>query len=185
MQLQEYKHIFITIEECRVNGKFINENSINYKIKEAYNFILEHKQEVKNYYNVIGYSLREDIGFFYFVIDIYENIPKTYVKHYIDYIDIYRFLKMLNSNISASDGSIYSIADMENRLNGDIELRTMIDKMTFLKKQLTNRGVIEALVERLKSDGFAETTGSREGKFLILRSFKFIEDIIMEVEVEL
>lgn len=183
--LQEYKKIFQVIEDCRVNGKFINENSIDFNIKEAYNFILEYKEDVKNYYSIIGYTLVTDTRFFYFIIDEYETIPKPYINSYIDYIDIYRFLKLLNINISSSDGGPYSASDMEIRLNTDIELKAMVDKMSFLKKRSTNREAIDSIILRLKSDSFAESVGNREGEFIILRSFKFIEDLIEEVEYEL
>ena len=185
LQLEEYKDIFQVIEECRVNGRFINENSIDYKIKEAYNFILQYKQEVKTYFSIIGYYLVSDKGYFYFIIEEYETIPKPYVNTYIDYIDIYRFLKLLNTNISSSDGGPYSASDIESRLNGDIELKTMVDKMNFLKKRSTNREAIDSIILRLKNDGFAQSIGNREEEFLILRSFKFIEDMIEEIEYEL
>jgi len=184
-QLYEYKDIFQVIEDCRINGKFINENSTDFKIKEAYNFIQQYKQDVIDFYRIIGYALVTDAGFFYFIIDGYETIPKPYINNYIDYIDIYRFLKLLNSNISSSDGGPFSASNMESRLNADIELQTMINKMGFLKKRSTNREAIDSIISRLKSDGFAESIGSKEGQFLILRSFKFIEDIIEEVEYDL
>ena len=184
-QLEEYKDIFQVIEECRVDGKFINENSSDFKIKEAYNFILQYTQEVKTYYSIIGYTLASDKGFFFFIIEGYETIPKPYVNAYIDYIDIYRFLKLLNTNISSSDGGPYSASDIESRLNGDIELKTMVDKMNFLKKRSTNREAIDSIILRLKNDGFAQSIGNREEEFLILRSFKFIEDMIEEIEYEL
>ncbi|ACZ11985.1 condensin complex protein MksE [Sulfurospirillum deleyianum] len=185
LQLYEYKDIFQVIEDCRINGKFINENSTDFKIKEAYNFILQYKQDVKNYYHIIGYTLVTDVGFFYFILDGYETIPKPYINNYIDYIDMYRFLKLLNSNISSSDGGPFSASDMESRLNVDIELQTMIYKMNFLKKRSTHREAIDSIIARLKSDGFAESIGNKEGQFFILRSFKFIEDTIDGVEYEL
>ena len=184
-KLYEYKEIFQVIEECRINGKFINENSTDFKIKEAYNFILQFKQDVRDYYRIIGYTLVIDSGFFYFIVEGYETIPKPYINSYLDYIDIYRFLKLLNSNISSSEGGPFSASDMESRLNVDIELQTMIHKMTFLKKRSTNREAIDSIITRLKSDGFAESIGNREGEFFILRSFKFIEDVIEEVEYDL
>ena len=184
-QLYEYKDIFQVIEESRVNGRFINENSTDFKIKEAYNFILQYKQDVRDYYRIIGYTLVADTGFFYFIIDGYETIPKPYINNYIDYIDMYRFLKLLNSNIGSSDGGPFSASDMESRLNVDIELQTMINKMNFLKKHSTNREAIDSIIARLKNDGFAESIGNREGEFFILRSFKFIEDTIEEVTYDL
>ena len=185
LQLEEYKDIFQVIEDCRVNGKFINENSSDYKIKEAYSFILQYKQEVQSYFGILGYSLISDKGFFYFIIEGYETIPKPYVNTYIDYIDIYRFLKLLNTNISSTDAGPYSASDIESRLNGDIELKTMVDKMNFLKKRSTNREAIDSIILRLKNDGFAQTIDNREEEFLILRSFKFIEDMIEAIEYEL
>ena len=184
-QLEEYKEIFQVIEECRVNGKFINENSTDYKIKDAYNFISQYKQEVKTFFNILGYSLESDKGYFYFIIEGYETIPKSYVNTYIDYIDIYRFIKLLNTNIGSSNGGPYSASDIESRLNGDIELKTMVDKMNFLKKRSTNREAINSIILRLKNDGFAQSIGNKEEEFLILRSFKFIEDMIEEIEYEL
>ena len=184
-QLEDYKDIFQVIEECRVNGKFINENSSDFKIKEAYNFILQYTQDVRTYYSIIGYTLVSDKGFFFFIIEGYETIPKSYVNAYIDYIEIYRFLKLLNTNISSADGGPYSASNMESRLNEDIELKTMTDKMSFLKKRSTNREAIDSIITRLKNDGFAENVSNRSGEFLILRSFKFIEDIIEEIEYEL
>lgn len=185
LQLEEYKDIFQVIEECRVNGRFINENSTDYKVKEAYNFIVQHKRDVQTYFNIIGYHLISDKGFFYFIIEGYETIPKPYINAYIDYIDIYRFLKILNSNISSSDGGPYNASDIESRLNGDIELKTMVDKMNFLKKRSTNREAIDSIINRLKNDGFAQSIGNREEEFIILRSFKFIEDMIEGIEYEL
>ena len=69
LQLEEYKDIFQVIEDCRVNGRFINENSTDYKIKDAYNFISQYKQEVKTYFSIIGYSLVSEKGYFYFIIE--------------------------------------------------------------------------------------------------------------------
>lgn len=185
LQLEDYRDIFQVIEDCRINGRFINENSMDYKIKEAYNFIQQHRQEVKTYFGIIGYTLVSDKGYYYFIIEGYETIPKPYVNAYIDYIDIYRFLKLLNTNISSAEGGPYSASDIETRLNGDIELKTMVDKMNFLKKRATNREAIDSIILRLKNDGFAQSFGNREEEFLILRSFKFIEDMIEEIEYEL
>ncbi len=185
LQLEEYKDIFQVIDDCRVNAKFINENSADYKIKDAYNFIQQYRQEVKTYFGIIGYSLISEKGYHYFIIEGYETIPKSYVNAYMDYIDIYRFLKLLNTNISSSNGGPYSASDIESRLNGDIELKTMVDKMNFLKKRSTNREAIDSIIQRLRNDGFAQSVGNREEEFLILRSFKFIEDMIEEIEYEL
>lgn len=185
LQLEEYTDIFQVIEDCRVNGRFINENSIDFKIKEAYDFISQYRQEVKIYFSIIGYTLVSDKGYFYFIIEGYKTIPKPYVNSYLDYIDIYRFLKLLNPNISSADGGPYSASDIESRLNGDIELKTMVDKMNFLKKRSTNREAIDSIIARLKNDGFAQSMGNKEDEFLILRSFKFIEDMIEEIEYEL
>lgn len=184
-QLEEYTEIFQVIERCRVDGKFINENSGDFEIKEAYNFILQFTQEVKTYYSIIGYTLVSGNGFFYFIVKEYESIPKSYINGYVDYIEIYRFLKLLNANIGSSDGGPYSASNMETRLNEDIELKTMIDKMSFLKKRSTNREAIDSIIMRLKQDGFAQSVGNRTGEFLILRSFRFIEDIIEDIEYEL
>ena len=185
LQLEDYKEIFQVIEDCRVNGRFINENSTDYKIKDAYNFISQYKQEVKTYFSIIGYSLVSQKGYFYFIIEGYETIPKAYINAYIDYIDIYRFLKLLNTNISSSDGGPYSASDIESRLNGDIELKTMVDKMNFLKKRSTNREAIDSIIARLKNDGFAQSMGNKEDEFFFFFLFKFIEDMIEEIEYEL
>lgn len=61
----------------------------------------------------------------------------------------------------------------------------MVDKMNFLKKRSTNREAIDSIILRLKNDGFAQSIGNKEEEFLILRSFKFIEDMIEEIEYEL
>ncbi len=184
-QMVEYKGVMQVIEECRMNGKFINENSTDNRICSAYNFISQHRIDVSDFFKTIGYILISDTGFYYFTQDDYEVVPKSFLNSYVDYIDIYRFLKRLNVDISSRNGNEHYASDMENRLNKDIELQAMIDKMSFLKKRATNREAIDSIIKRMVDDGFAEKRAEKEGVFVIMRSFKHIENAIDEVIYEL
>lgn len=183
-RLLDFKIVMQVIDECRMNGKFINENSTDSRINSAYGFISQHRQTVSDYFRVMGYYLIQDSGFYYFVKDEYETIPKPYINNYIDYIDIYRFLKMLNIEISSQNGCDHFASSMETRLNKDVELQAMIEKMTFIKKKSTHREAIDSIIKRLVDDGFAEKR-EKDGVFVIMRSFKHIENAIEEVMYEL
>ncbi len=184
-ELDENKDIFLVIENCRLNGKYINENSLDYKITSAYNFILNNKKVVSGFFSLLGYKLVSDTGYYYFTLEEYEHIPNSFTVQYLDYIDIYRFLKTLDSDFSSENDYKFNISSLEDKLNKDIELKTMSEKMSFIKKKKTNREFIESLLKRLKDDGFVESFNNKESEFLLLKSFKHIETTILGVEDEL
>lgn len=177
-ELQEYKDIFLTIEDCRVNAKFINENSLSSKIVNAYKFIQYNKQNIRDYYSLIGYELVCSTGYCYFTPERYDVVPTKYALDFVDYIDIHNLLINISSEFTARNDFIFNISTLESRINNDIDLKTIVEKMTFIKKRETYREFCKALLEKLKNDGFVESFNNKEGEYKLLKSYKHIEDTI-------
>lgn len=181
--LKNYKEEFSVIEECRLDGKFICENSIEVKMQKAYKLIRLNKTMIIYFYSILAYDLVFDSGFCYFVQEEKNELSslkysKQFLDNFIDYIDIHKFMKTLDSSFISENDYIFNISSLEDRLNKDIDLKATADKMSFIKKKATYREFVESLISRLKSDGFIEPFNTKEGKFKLLKSYKYIEDII-------
>lgn len=176
--LQEHKDIFLTIEECRMNAKFICENSLSSKIVNAYKFIQYNKQDVRDYYNLIGYGLVCETGYCYFTPDEYEEVPSKYAIDFLQYIDIHNLLISVSSEFTVRNDFTFNISTLEARINHDIDLKMIVDKMTFVRKGDTYREFCKALLDKMKNDGFVESFNNKEGEYQLLKSYKHVEDII-------
>lgn len=181
--LRDYKDEFIIIENCRLEGLFINENSLNSGMANAYSFIKHNYETVKDFYLVLGYMLKKEDGFYYFYKEEYESedISQSFLSELLHYIDIYKFLIEIDSHFVAENDYVFNISSFETRLNQDIELKNMSEKMSFITKKSTNREFLESLFKRMKKDGFVEVFNNKEGKYKLMKSFKYIEDTIMGI----
>lgn len=178
--LKNFKDEIKTIEDCRLNGKFICENSTDLKTRRAYKLLNLNSTFMRGYYSILGYELVVNSGFAYLVEDDYidTKVSKTFMDNFIDYIDIHKFLKSLDNSFISQNDYNFNISTLEERLSKDLELKATADKMSFIKKRSTYREFIESLLQRLRADGFIEPFDTKEGTFKLLKSYKYIEDII-------
>lgn len=181
IELQDFKEEFATIEKCRLGGSFINENSLNGKMVNAYSFISTHYEDVRDFYLILGDTLESDDGFFYFYPSEYEieQISPAFVTDILDYVDILKFFIEIDSNFSSKNDYVFNISSLETKLNVDLELKNIADNMSCIKKRATNREFLEALLTKMRNDGYIEVFNNKEGRYKLLKSFKFIEDTIM------
>lgn len=178
--LQDYKDEMAIIEKCRLSGMFINENSLLSSMANTYSFIQHNYKLVREYFLILGDTLQADDGFYYFYKSEYEseNVEKAFVTNLIDYIDILKFFTTIDSSFTAKNDYVFNIGSLEIKLNDDIELKNMSEKMFFIKKKSTTREFLESLLSKMKNDGYLEVFNSKEGKYKLMKSFKYIEDTI-------
>ena len=100
-----------------------------------------------------------------------------------DYIEILYFLKTVDNDFSSRNDFTFRLSSLEASLNEKIELQDIMHKMKAIKKADTNRAFIENLVKKLVNDGFIEEIDTKENKFLVLKSFDYIESFYKEIEV--
>lgn len=187
--LKDYKEEFETIEEARLGGKFICENSLEVSMQNAYKLISLNKSIIEYYYSILSYRIVFESGFCYFVKEHKTDseatrYDKQFLDNFIEYIDIHKFLKTLDSSFISENNYTFNISALEERLNNDMELKTTANKMAFIKKKSTHREFLEQLLVKLRNDGFVESFNSREGKYRLLKSYKYIEDIIEGIVID-
>lgn len=187
--LKHFKEEFQTLEDFRMSGKFICENSLNTKVQRAYSFTVENRSLIKYYYSILGFDIIFDAGYFYFVKETLtetemNNFNKQFLDNFADYIDIHRFLKLVDSGLTSNSSKTFNISTLEERINKDIELKTAVSKMRFIKKKETYRVFIESLMHKMQNDGFVDSFYSKEGKYILLKSYKYVEDIVEDINIE-
>lgn len=182
-ELKDYEDHFRILEECKVNGKFINENSMKISVRDAFIFVQNHKITVREYFRLIGYDVICGNGYCYFTQHPYElkDIPVPFKKFLIDYIDIHLLLLQAHASFSSKSNYLLNINSFADKISSDIELGNIADKITSISKG--NRAEFsKKLFDKLTKDGFIEVIDQKEGNYRLMKSYEIIELAIMEIK---
>jgi len=167
------------IYQIILKGGYINENSSKNGNAEIYEAIVSKESELRAYFRPLGYALMRRAGYYYFARDDASD-GEAALEQIVNYIDIANFLKTLDSNFTV--GYRFLLTSMEHQLNTNLELQDLSLKMKGIKAD-DNRGFIEKIVDVLRKDGFVEETNSKNGEFIVLNSYEYIETFLGELEI--
>jgi hypothetical protein len=161
-------------------GQFISSNSIDAEMRAIYNDIEENQQDYEDFFKKIDFQLSVGEGFYYFSrkeqkVNIENKLQSLF--SWIDYID---FLKTYDTTFDA--GTQFTLAQIEIRLSSDLELKDKLPRL-FPEKQ-SNHDKIEALANALVSNCFAEQINEQEGMYQVTSAFRYIEQLIMMINID-
>ncbi len=162
-----------------LKGQFINENSNKNGSAQLYRIISQNEIEIKSYFQPIGYTLINRVGYFYFARDDAGD-NQFNLEKIVDYIDIVNFLKTMDSNFNVDYR--LTLNSMEKELNSNIELQDLASKMGRINSS-NHRKFIEKIINKLEKSGFIEERNISNGEYIVLKSYDYIESFFKEVEV--
>lgn len=163
-------------------GKFICSNSNDNDIKTYYNIIdSDNNFEIlKEYFSHINFVLERGDEFFYFSrketnANLENKIQKAY--KWIDYLD---FFKTFDNAFSS--GFRFDIYQIINKIKIDAELEGKLNSLNKDKKNIED--FLKDVVDEFVKDYFIELVNQLSGEYKVLASFKYLEDLIMAINIE-
>lgn len=162
-------------------GQFISSNSSNKEISRLYEIIDSDNnfETLKEYFLNINFILEKGDEYFYFSRhEIKQELEKKIEKAYkwIDYVD---FLKTYDNTFSS--GLRFNVSEIVTKLKIDADLE---NKLSSINKQNKNWDeAVKNIVEDLAKDSFIELCNELTGEYKVLASFKYLEDLIMSINI--
>lgn len=163
-------------------GQFINSNSTDEDIKGYYNVIDsdDNFEILRDYFSHINFVLERGDEFFYFsrpesTANLEAKIKRAY--KWIDYLDFFKTF----DNAFAS-GFRFDIYQIINKVKIDAELEGKLNALNKDKKSIEE--LLKDIVEDFVKDNFIELINSHSGEYKVLASFKYLEDLIMAINIE-
>ena len=172
------------IFEILSKGQFISSNSSDEAIRKYYSVIEdgENFDLLFNYFNAINFQLERGDEFYYFSrketkIDLERKIEQA-----LKWIDIIDFFKTFDNSFGS--GFRFTPSEVLVRLNVDAELKS---KLEGLKRYSGGKDkfldIIEKILEDLRKDRFVELENEISNQFKVLSSFKYLEQLIMTINI--
>ena len=172
------------IFEILSKGQFISSNSSDEAIRKYYSVIEdgENYDLLYDYFNAINFQLEKGDEFYYFSrketkIDLERKIEQA-----LKWIDIIDFFKTFDNSFGS--GFRFTPSEVLVRLNVDAELKS---KLEGLKRYSAGKDkfldIIEKILEDLRKDRFVELENEISNQFKVLASFKYLEQLIMTINI--
>lgn len=180
----EIKKIF----EKAVHGEFINANSSTPGEPSLYKIIINNVNIIKNYFMIIGYELRIEKGYCYFLGTIESESDETTnsqdrkeIKELIGCMSAFALLKNINNNFGLIEGFEFTLSNIEAEITNDPSYDAMLP--TTSKTDDSYRKHIERMISLLKSNGFVEEVSKKERKYKTLNSFAYLVERVESLEI--
>lgn len=172
------------IFEILSRGQFICSNSNDEFIRKLYTTIEEEQtyEYLYDYFLNINFILEKGDEYFYFSrvenrVDLERKIEQAF-----KWIDIIDFFKTFDSSFGS--GYRFTPSDILVKLNLDAELKS---KLEGLKRHSGGKDkfneIIDRILEDLKKDRFLELENEFSHQFKVLASFKYLEQIVMSINI--
>lgn len=172
------------IFEILSRGQFICSNSNDEFIRKLYTTIEEEQtyEYLYEYFLNINFILEKGDEYFYFSrvenrVDLERKIEQAF-----KWIDIIDFFKTFDSSFGS--GYRFTPSDILVKLNLDAELKS---KLEGLKRHSGGKDkfneIIDRILEDLKKDRFLELENEISHQFKVLASFKYLEQIVMSINI--
>ena len=168
------------IFETLSKGKFISSNSLDKAQRNWYDDIDDNFQDYFDFFIKIGYNLERGNGYCFFTRPMSKVDIELKIKSLMKWIDYLAFLKSFNSIFGT--GFTFTKADILIEISRNIELKNMISRM--FNGKSVNDEKVDALIGELLKEGFIEVENEIEGRYKVLNSFNYIEDIIQKIDIE-
>nr|WP_320000324.1 hypothetical protein [uncultured Draconibacterium sp.] len=165
--------------ELLSKGGFICSNSSKPQTQKLYNYIDENFDKLEDYFIEINYFLTQGDEYYHFTrpeqkVDISRKLEQAF-----RWIDIVDFFKSYDSSF----GSGYRFEPQEISVQLKVNA-TLKSKLKALKKYTGTDNELDGikkLVERLRSDGFAELEDEISDSYKVLASFSYLEALILNI----
>ena len=172
------------IFEILSRGQFISSNSSDETIRKLYSAIEEEQNFdfLYDYFISINFILEKGEEYFYFSrvenkIDLERKIEQAF-----KWIDILDFFKTFDNSFGS--GYRFTPSDILVKLNLDAELKS---KLEGLKRHSGGKDkfaeIIDKILDDLKKDKFIELENEITHQFKVLASFKYLEQIVMTINI--
>ena len=172
------------IFEILSRGQFISSNSSDETIRKLYSAIEEEPnfEFLYDYFLSINFILEKGEEYFYFSrvenkIDLERKIEQAF-----KWIDILDFFKTFDNSFGS--GYRFTPSDLLVKLNLDAELKS---KLEGLKRHSGGKDkfaeIIDKILDDLKKDKFIELENEITHQFKVLASFKYLEQIVMTINI--
>jgi len=163
-------------------GEFICSNSSEQEIQQLYAIIDNRYEDLKEYFAQIGFDLKRENEYFYMARrDESKASIKRKIDKYFKWIDIFDFLKTFDNTIDP--GYRFTISEIHNKLDVEANLKEKLEKLSTYTRKKNYRKSIQKIIDMLCKEGFAELENEVEGRYKILASFKYLEDMIMNINI--
>lgn len=162
-----------------LKGKFISANSLDKTQQHWFDDIEDNFQEYYDFFIQIGYSLEGGNGYWFFTRPMSKVDLESKIKSLMKWIDNLSFLKSFNSLFGS--GFTFTKADILVQFSCNVELKNLISKMFSGKS--SNEDKIDALINDLMREGFIEIENEIEGRYKVLNSFGYIEEIVQKIDI--
>ncbi|MCL2073008.1 MAG: hypothetical protein FWH18_03740 [Marinilabiliaceae bacterium] len=162
-------------------GQFISSNSSKSAIQELYN-VIENEQNyeiLRDYFGHINFILEKGDEYFYFSRpEIKTDIEKK-IETAHKWIDILDFLKTYDNAFGS--GYRFSPSEILVRLKTDAELETKLEALN--KNKETQQDMLDKVLKQLTDDNFLEIENERIQQYKVLASFKYLENLILTINI--
>lgn len=155
-------------------GGFISSDSVDENIRNIFIDIDNCRDDYADYFVKIGFILEEGNGYFYFSRKESKTSLADKLKRFGHWIDVIDFLKAWEPSIGP--GYTFLLADLQVRIDSDIELR---DKAKSLyENKIRNNEICERLVEELSRQGFIELLDDVAQRYQVAAAYRYLEDMV-------
>jgi hypothetical protein len=173
------------IFEILSKGLFICSNGVSTAEVRLYEIIFDNFEELRIYFEHIGFILERGDEFFYFSR---KDESKADLERKLEaacrWIDILDFLKAFDNSMSS--GALLAPHDISVCIDMNPLLR---DKVTSLRSvlrvddKLPYPSVVEKMIKVLCDEGFAEVENETLKTYKLLSSFKYIEELVSIINI--
>lgn len=180
----EIKKIF----EKAIHGEFINANSSTPGESSLYKTIVNNTNLIKQYFMIIGYELRLEKGYCYFLATIESENDETAnlqdrkeIKGLVGCMSAFALLKNVNNNFGLIDGFEFTLSTIEMEIANDPIYDTIIPMRS--NGDDSYRKYIEKLISLLKLHGYIEEVSKKEKRYKTLNSFSYLVERVDNLEI--
>jgi hypothetical protein len=173
--------------EILSSGQFICSNSTDNRITKLYDLIddTDKYETLYDYFSAIGFILEKGDEFYWFSR---KNESKADLERKLEaacrWIDILDFFKSFDNAFGS--GYSFTANEISVKIKVDIVLKTKADnlrKVLRLDDKTPYDDIVVKIVENLCKEGFAEMENEILKTYKILSSFKYLEELVMNINI--
>lgn len=163
-------------------GQFISSNSSNRVVSDLYNVIeFEGNFEIlRDYFSNINFILEKGDEYFYFSRAETKSDLENKIERAYRWIDIIDFLKTYDNAFGS--GYRFSLPDILVKIKTDAALEAKLESLSKNKVSL-HECIEKDIVKPLLDDSFIELENERTGQYKVLAAFKYIELLILTINI--
>ena len=162
------------IFEILSRGGFICQDSARTENKRLYDYMEEHYEEYKAYYQGIGFVLEQGNGYFHFSREESRTELTRRLTALGVWIDRLDFVKTFHGGFTA--GCRFTPSAITEAIAADVELKEKARRL--YEGQRSVKATVDQLVDDLLKAGFIELENEFEQRYRVTSAFHFLEDLV-------